>query len=237
MRIVLALTIFLQAQVNIAANLGVPMFHWLQKAAELRASRLHTKGKMLAIVAAVLAAAVPGRAGGAPAGASVSNVVIVEIQVEGVSHRLVTGSDDGNVRAGLATTGPGAFDGISDRVRVGRAMDTAPSVTRTARVVSDPVHGTVNPMSMPGAVVEYCVAVTSAAGNASVESVDVTDTMTAEAAFDWSFGARVDGTVTNGMCNDDGGSRGSFDAGIVFAVLSDIAPGDTRTLLYRATLR
>lgn len=194
-------------------------------------------GNTLAIVAAALAAAAPGRARGAPAGASLSNVVTVEIQVEGVSHRLVTGADNGNVRAAPATTGPRAFDGIHARARVGGPMDTAPSVTRTARIVRDPVHGTVNPVRMPGAVVEYCVAVTSAAGSASLASVDVTDTIPAEAAFDRSFGVRVDGTATNGVCNGDGGSRGSFDAGIVFAALSDIAPGNSRTVLYRATLR
>jgi hypothetical protein len=46
----------------------------------------------------------------------------------------------------------------------------------------------------------------------------------------------VNGTTTAGTCNADGVAGGSFAAGTVSAGLSNLAAGDTRTVVFRVTV-
>ena len=115
-------------------------------------------------------------------------------------------------------------------------LAAALSVAKTSRIVSDPIHSTTNPLNIPGAVVEYCIAVTNASGSATATNINVTDTLPAQTTFDSGFGILVNGTVTSGTCNADGSSGGSHNAGVVTAPLSNIAAGNTRTVLFRVTI-
>jgi uncharacterized repeat protein (TIGR01451 family) len=130
------------------------------------------------------------------------------------------------------TARDGAHFGEDDYTVLASAL----TVTKTSRVVSDPIHGTTNPLLIPGATVEYCVAVANAAGGATATSISVTDTLPATTTFDAGFGILVNGTVTSGTCNANGSSGGSHNSGVVTATLSDIAAGNTRTVLFRVTI-
>jgi uncharacterized repeat protein (TIGR01451 family) len=110
------------------------------------------------------------------------------------------------------------------------------SATKTSRIISDPFNNTTNPKMIPGAVVEYCVAVTNAAGSATATNIAVSDTLPATTTFDSGFGILLNGTVTSGTCNADGTAGGSFAAGVVSGTLSDINAGVTRTLVFRVTV-
>lgn len=56
------------------------------------------------------------------------------------------------------------------------------TVTKVSAVISDPVNNTTNPKGIPGAVVEYTITITNAAGAATATSVVFTDSLAAEIA-------------------------------------------------------
>ncbi|HEX2763089.1 MAG TPA: hypothetical protein VHM92_04475 [Allosphingosinicella sp.] len=110
------------------------------------------------------------------------------------------------------------------------------TATKTSRVISDPFNGTTNPKMIPGAVVEYCIAVANAAGSATATNISVSDTLPATTTYSSAFGIKVNGTVTGSTCNADGSAGGSYASGTVSGTLSDIAAGVTRTLVFRVTV-
>lgn len=109
------------------------------------------------------------------------------------------------------------------------------TVIKTSKVVSDPVNGTTMPKMIPGAVVEYCIAVQNAPGGAWATNIDATDVLPAGLTF--SAGTiLVNGTLTGSTCNADGFPGGTFSSGTVSATLGNISPGNARTLVFRATV-
>ena len=115
-------------------------------------------------------------------------------------------------------------------------LAAALTVTKTSRIISDPINGSTNPLMIPGATVEYCIAVANAGGSATATNISVSDTLPAETTYVAGFGILVNGTVTSGTCNADGSSGGAHNSGVVTATLSDIAAGTTRTVLFRVTV-
>jgi uncharacterized repeat protein (TIGR01451 family) len=110
------------------------------------------------------------------------------------------------------------------------------TVAKSSRIVSDPLNGTTDPKMIPGAVVEYCVAVANASGGATATGVAISDTLPTATTYLSSFGIMVNGTVTGSTCNADGAAGGSHSNGVVSATLSDVAAGNTRTMLFRVTV-
>ena len=110
------------------------------------------------------------------------------------------------------------------------------SAAKTSRIISDPLNGTTNPKMIPGAVVEYCISVSNAAGGATAANVAFSDTLPSATTYDSSFGVLVNGTVTSGTCNADGAIAGSHAAGVVSGTIPSLVAGDTRTMLFRVTI-
>jgi uncharacterized repeat protein (TIGR01451 family) len=132
--------------------------------------------------------------------------------------------------------------GVTDAARDGAHSDdddftvvTATlSVTKTSRVISDPVNNTTNPKMIPGAVIEYCIAVANT-GSAAATNVAINDPVPGQLTF--SAGTiLLNGTVTGATCNADGGAGGSYSAPNVSGTIASVAAGDTRTLVFRATV-
>lgn len=108
------------------------------------------------------------------------------------------------------------------------------TVTKTSRVISDPFNNTTNPKLIPGAVVEYCIAVANT-GGAAATTVAITDPVPGQLTF--SAGTiLLNGTVTGATCNADGAAGGSYAAPNVSGTIATIAAGATRTLVFRATV-
>lgn len=107
---------------------------------------------------------------------------------------------------------------------------------KTSRVVSDPLNGTTNPKMIPGAVVEYCIRLSNAAGSATATNVAISDPLPSQTTYLSSFGIKVNGTVTGSTCNADGVAGGSFASGVVSASLADIAASITRTVVFQVTV-
>ena len=115
-------------------------------------------------------------------------------------------------------------------------LAAALTASKTSRVISDPFNGTTNPKMIPGAVVEYCIAVANASGGTTASNINVSDTLPAETAYDAAFGIKLNGTVTGSTCNADGTSGGSYANGVVSGTLADLAAGSTGTLVFRTTI-
>jgi uncharacterized repeat protein (TIGR01451 family) len=115
-------------------------------------------------------------------------------------------------------------------------LAAALTATKTSRVISDPFNGSTNPKMIPGAVVEYCIAVANAAGSATATGINVSDELPNETTYDSAFGIKLNGTITGSSCNADGASGGSYAGGIVSGTLTDIAAGVTRTLVFRVSV-
>ncbi|MXO49311.1 DUF11 domain-containing protein [Erythrobacter vulgaris] len=124
----------------------------------------------------------------------------------------------------------GAFSAADDYVVSAAAL----SVAKTSTVLSDPVSGTANPKAIPGAVIEYCIAVSNAAGSATASGVTVTDSLpTGISYFDTATVVRMNGPT----CDlDDATTDGLYNAGTITGSLEDIAAGTTRTVIFQATI-
>jgi uncharacterized repeat protein (TIGR01451 family) len=110
------------------------------------------------------------------------------------------------------------------------------TATKTSKIISDPVNGSTNPKMIPGAVVEYCIAVANASGGAAATNVVVTDPVPSQTTYDSTFGIKLNGTVTAGSCNADGVAGGSFASNTVSGTIASLSAADTRTLVFRVTI-
>lgn len=109
------------------------------------------------------------------------------------------------------------------------------TVTKSSRVVDDPFNGINDPKMIPGATVEYCIAVANASGGSDATAVSISDNV--PGALEFITGSiRLNGTVTAGTCNADGVAGGNYAAPIVSGTIATVAAGDTRTLVFRATI-
>lgn len=124
------------------------------------------------------------------------------------------------------------------------------TVQKTARIVSDGVN-TLNPKALPGAVIEYCLAVRNATLTTPANLVTLTDVVPANTTYvpgSITVGAAgVAGACTlNGQTQDDdaddandGGTyQGSFDAAAkkVTAIIPTLAGGAALSASFRVTI-
>ena len=139
---------------------------------------------------------------------------------------------DSNANGNVARDG---IDFAQDSYSILTALVTA---QKTSRIISDPFNGLTNPKLIPGATVEYCIAVSNAAsGGTSATAVEISDTLPLTTSFESTFGVKVDGTLTGATCNADGAIVGAEAAGVVSGTIPNIAPGQTRTVLFRVTIK
>ena len=139
------------------------------------------------------------------------------------------------VLADTAANGNTASDGKSFAQDSYTKLAAALTATKTSRVVSDPVNGSTNPKAIPGAVLEYCIAVSNG-GGAIATSVAINDPLPGATTYEPTFGVKVDGTVTSGTCNADGAIVGAQAAGTVTGTIPSITAGQIRTVLFRVSI-
>ncbi len=135
--------------------------------------------------------------------------------------------------------------GPADAARDGAHSDDDDYTVQTAAltldkrstVISDLINGTTNPKLIPGATVEYCIAVTNAAGGAAANTINVTDILPTTLTY-VANSIRLNGTTTGLVCNTDGAAGGSYNSGTREAsgTITTVPAGSTRTLVFRATV-
>jgi uncharacterized repeat protein (TIGR01451 family) len=145
--------------------------------------------------------------------------------------------------AGMDTVfadGAGASDAARDAAFSARddytVLGALISVVKSSTIVSDPVNGVTNPKFIPGATIQYCIAVTNGAGGATATNVAISDPLPATVTYDAAYGIKLNGTLSAGVCQTDGTAGGAFSAGTVSGTLASVATGTTKTLLFRATI-
>ncbi len=119
----------------------------------------------------------------------------------------------------------------------------AMTVSKFSTVVWDPVNLTTDPKAIPGARVQYCIAVSNASGAATATSVVVDDDLPAEVtfypdAFGTTGDVMVNGTLSGGVCTGGTEVDGytALDTNVNESLL-DIAGGETRTLYFQVTIQ
>ncbi|KEO91140.1 hypothetical protein EH31_00315 [Erythrobacter longus] len=126
------------------------------------------------------------------------------------------------------------------------------TVVKSSRIVSDPVNGTTNPKAIPGAVIEYCIAVTNGAGAADATAVSVNDDLPGDVTFTVGSGiflgtATVDSSgatpvaTCSGGTDEEGGDAtftagGANGAGVINGTLADIPASTTSSVYFEVTI-
>ena len=179
-------------------------------------------------------------------GAGETNGTVAGVTLTGTALNsdgsAISASDDSDVN----TAGVETIFGDTDRDGVEAADDDYTvaaaqlSVAKVSRVISDPVSST-NPKAIPGAVVEYCIAVTNAAGGATATGVTLSDNLSTITGVTFvPSSAFVDGTTFDAATSTctAGATAGTYTAATdtVSGTLTDIAGGETRTLVFQVTI-
>jgi uncharacterized repeat protein (TIGR01451 family) len=162
-----------------------------------------------------------------------------------------TGGDTAGVDTVFADA-DGVFDGIASDDDDYTVLAAALSALKGSTVTSAnyPITGATEFYNIPGATVEYCIAVTNAAGGADATSVTITDAVPTNTTFvpaSIVIGgtATIDDGGTPGVPGDDtltscdnstGAPGGSFSGGNVTATLGTVTAGTTEIVTFRAVI-
>lgn len=140
-------------------------------------------------------------------------------------------------------TPPGRFDPVSANNGATDTTVVNPPITvvKSSSVVSDPVHGGVNPKRIPGAVVQYTLVVDNSGGGAPVDAVIAIDVVPAATTY-------VPGSlVVDGVAEDDdaagadetdpdGADYGVSAAGTVTVRIAAIPAGGSKSVVFRVAV-
>lgn len=187
-----------------------------------------------------------------PAGLTTGNIAEVNLTATaqaggtaGTAGAVLTATSGANttgvdtVLADAAGAAPGdvAYDGKHSDDDDYTVSAAALTVVKYSRVVSDPVNGTTNPKLIPGAVVQYCIAISNASGGAPATNVSVADTLPAEVTGTVGSGF-INGTATTTSCAYTGGtSGGTIAAGSASSgTMADIAAGSTSAFYFSVVI-
>ncbi|MFM9936842.1 MAG: hypothetical protein ACKVOL_11670 [Novosphingobium sp.] len=116
------------------------------------------------------------------------------------------------------------------------------SAVKTSKIISDPINGTTNPKMIPGATIQYCIAISNASGSATATSITVTDAIPANLTYDSvsGYGVKTNGTATvsSGVatCAADTTGTGTQSAGTVTGTLASVAGGEIKTVIFQAII-
>jgi len=185
-----------------------------------------------------------GRATGDVAGVKL-NAQAAEATAAGSLGAIVTQTTGANTSGvdtvfaeGGASNGNVQYDGQEFALDDYTVQAAALSVTKTSRIISDPVNNTTNPKMIPGAVVEYCIAVSNAAGSATATNISISDTLPTQTTYLSAFGIKINGSVSGSTCASDGAAGGTYASGVISGALADIQAGaaNAKTLVFRVTV-
>lgn len=211
-------------------------------------------------------------------GGGLSNGDIADVVLTATAHEADTGgngdgNDDGTLGAILSDAGGDSADqdvvdtvfadgaGDTDAAEDGAFSDTGTyevagavvTVRKSSSVISDPVNGTTDPKAIPGAVIEYCIAVSNASG-ADATNIVVTDTLPLDVEYDATFGILLNATATvtpgtGGAPDEAACTGGAADPGnssftdnapgvadVVTGNLNDVSAGSALGLRFRVTI-
>lgn len=139
----------------------------------------------------------------------------------------------------------GDASGFADAYRDGRhsaedeydVYGTSAQAYKTATLISDPLNGLVAPKAIPGAVIEYCIAVKNI-GLQAITGVTVSDNIPANTTY-VAGSTHVGGSVLLGVCQGDGAQATDsnvFNGTAISSTIPTLAAGDVVTTRFRVTI-
>lgn len=144
-----------------------------------------------------------------------------------------TNDPDPNHVDTIFADGAGSTDGSRDAAYSAeddyKVFAAAITATKSSKVVSGD-FGT--GAAIPGAKVEYCIAVANAAGGAAASNLVISDTLPSQVTYDGTYGVKVGGAD----CSTPGGGSGSQSGGVVSGTIASLPAGSTQTLIFRADI-
>ena len=159
---------------------------------------------------------------------------------QGAVAANTAGANTAGVDTVLADTAYDALNAASDGFGVAKDDYTvsaaALTIAKTNRVISDPINNLTNPKMIPGAVIEYCIVVSNAAGGGIATGVSVTDPVPATLSI-VAGSLRINGTATAGVCNANGVAGGTVAGqNVSSGALNNVAAGANVTIYFQATV-
>lgn len=118
-----------------------------------------------------------------------------------------------------------AFSATDDFVVVTATL----SATKSSRIVAGD-YGT--GAAIPGATIEYCVALTNAAGGADASNITISDDLPDDVTYVAAFGVKVGGAD----CNTPGAGNGSIAGDVVSGSIASLPAGTAQTVIFRAVI-
>lgn len=113
------------------------------------------------------------------------------------------------------------------------------TIAKTETLISDPINGVTTPRHIPGAVVEYVVTVTNAAGSSlAATALTINDVLSADVTFAPDTYAVGQGIRLGGVAQTNvvDGDNGSFAGSTVTVTLPTLAPGASAVITFRVTV-
>jgi uncharacterized repeat protein (TIGR01451 family) len=161
--------------------------------------------------------------------------------VQGAVSAATAGANTAAMDTVLADTAYDALNTASDGLGTAKDDYTVSAanvtVTKTVKVISDPINTPANAKMIPGAVIEYCIIVTNT-GAATATLSTITDPVPATLSIN-AASLRVNGTATAGVCNANGAIGGGVSGQNVTSaptVLNTVPTNGTVTLYFQATV-
>lgn len=162
---------------------------------------------------------------------------------QGAALTQTTGANTSGMDTVFADTN-GATDGLRDAAFSAKDDYTVAAATlsaiKSSRIINDPINGTTNPKMIPGATIQYCIAISNASGSATATSITVNDPIPTNLTYDSAFGVKTNGTATiaSGVatCAADTTGTGTMASNTVSGTIASVAGGETKTVVFQATI-
>lgn len=115
-------------------------------------------------------------------------------------------------------------------------LAAALTAAKSSKVVASPITGDTSGTYIPGATVEYCIAISNAAGGAAATNITISDdlSLVPEVTFDNTFTPKVGGADCDTLGANDGAYNGTTE--VVSGTIASLAAGTTQTLIFRVTI-
>jgi uncharacterized repeat protein (TIGR01451 family) len=148
------------------------------------------------------------------------------------SYTATSGADTAAVDTVFADTGADGTENANNTYTISSATL---AVVKSAIVISDPINNVTNPKAIPGAIIEYTIAVTNS-GAAAASAVTLTDSIPSNTAYVASSMKLNGAALTDAVDADGGVTTGSPVASVSVNAGTVAASGGTATVKFRVTV-
>ncbi len=149
------------------------------------------------------------------------------------------------IEYGNASTAPANPDGQAISIHDINLCNptTTLSVTKISSVISDPVNGTTDPKSIPGATIQYCILISNA-GSATASSISATDTIPGNLTYtaaSMQSGSNCGSAATaedddNSGADENDPFGASISGAVLTATAASLGPAEGYALTFQVTV-